>query len=75
MNAAWIEHHGTRVVSLAGFAGGLVAMFTGEFPFLGGEVDTGLGAAVAGASAALHIANRALDAFRAKAGLNVTPSS
>ena len=74
-DAAWIEHHGTRVVSLAGFAGSLVAMATGEFPIIGAEVGPILSVVIAGFSAALHLANRSLDAFRTKAGLNITPSS
>ena len=71
MNVAWFEHHGTRIVSLAGFAGGAVAMTTGEFPLLGAAIGPIEGALIAGASAALHLANRALDAFAESAGVQL----
>ena len=75
MSTAWIEHYGTRVVSLAGFAGGLVAMVSGEFPGVAAAIGPTEGALIAGASAALHIANRALDAFAESAGvLHRTPA-
>ena len=76
ISTAWIEHHGTRIVSLAGFAGGLIAMVSGEFPGVASAIGPTEGALIAGASAALHIANRALDAFAQQAGvLNHTPES
>lgn len=65
----WIEHHATRIVSLAGFAGGAIAMVTGEFPAVGIALEPGTAALVAGASAALHVANRALDSFARAAGV------
>ena len=75
MGAAWIEHHGTRVVSLAGFAGGVLTMVGVEFPAIGAAIGPAEGAIVAGASAALHLANRALDAFRTSAGINIPQSN
>lgn len=78
MDVEWIEHQGTRIVSLAGLAGGVALTFGWE-PFAD-VASTEAGVALAAASAGLHIANRALAAFRKGAGLDkpmrkVTPSS
>ncbi len=73
---AWIEHHATRVVSLAGFVGGLFAMVNAEFPIISVAVAPEIGVAVTIASAALHLGNRALDAFAQSSGvLHRTPMS
>ena len=62
----WIEHQTTRVVSVAGFVGGLVAYFT---PLIGGDETGVIALGVATVSAALHVANRALDTFAKSAGI------
>lgn len=65
---AWIEHHATQVVSLAGLLGGLVMMFPGFAGFADPAVMA-VGAVISAVGAALHLANRALDAFAEKAGV------
>ena len=64
----WIEHHATRIVALAGFLGGMtIALGWTDY---GTVLTEDAGAVLAAGSAALHVANRALDAYRASAGLS-----